>query len=856
MFAAGYSVSDDQMLNDVDDTENSHIPADLLPVFTPPNPWPTSPNFENDFIMISEFCEIEGPNPLITIPSDGGGDFDKEQFAVNIMSVDYNATNSSRAANGVFTIYDDTCLLQEELSEGAHAYVHHFTLYDIYARGFVRPFCLAYITSEKNKLVVHFDKIINKFKKVTEAFKYGNSRNFCEDLKRKLKDLAFTKENHVSKLQYMATSETVDNIKIRTSYTRVMEELEKAIGETTQILNQFSTLKVNKRLERRFKKMDASENHRRQRVHSQSASLHGDGYHSEGSEMEKGFSIRKCQSNEILDGGHEASYQPKLIKVDGYRKFDVNLRSLQELCLWGAKIAMSKLKRFYKHFSRRSEALSMEKMESNIVKPASSLLTIGRTVTVNFIPENYVQCCKVPYQHPHQSSVCKTCNLDDRISLMTCSSTNTGGPLTDDEDVYSFLPSSFEAKFITGSDFASTESLYYDASDIPSIRDSSSDASSDFNEDWVEIMELSSQRSSSPNHDSGTCTDKHSNSNTSLGDGISGPQQTNGFVPQTMDDFVLKTQLYDSSDRDSLDVDSDMVHSDTEKPNPENNCINSQTSILIRCESGNSLDKFNVPSEPIQVPVGCYVSWLTSNSSRFPGCKLRKILNQYSFSIHLIYALFSGRTVIITGHPKHQKEIKHLITALCVFIPGHSSHSQIIPWYTKPVTIADVGRIKLVGLAKEGSLHRVIPGVVRNYVSIFDFDKQVMYTPPYKGNYLQTLVAQCRLLRSDVSFLAYIQSVFLEMSSKAFLFYHAYCLADHNSKQSNEHFMNSAEEKSTINSFLAKLGITDADSHIIMYWTELIKQQQLNSNSRFASFPLKSIRLDYRICSKFSSNPS
>ena len=69
-----------------------------------------------------------------------------------------------------------------------------------------------------------------------------------------------------------------------------------------KILYSFSFLKseriifqINKRLERRFKKMEATVIHQRQRVLSQSASLHGDGYHSDCDETQRQFTIRKCK---------------------------------------------------------------------------------------------------------------------------------------------------------------------------------------------------------------------------------------------------------------------------------------------------------------------------------------------------------------------------------------------------------------------------------------------------------------------------------------------------------------------------------------------------------------------------------
>ena len=63
------------------------------------------------------------------------------------MSVDYQ---SQLSAGGKFTITEDTQVVMcAEGDSGWHAYVHYMTLFDINARGFVRPFCLCFVTTNK-----------------------------------------------------------------------------------------------------------------------------------------------------------------------------------------------------------------------------------------------------------------------------------------------------------------------------------------------------------------------------------------------------------------------------------------------------------------------------------------------------------------------------------------------------------------------------------------------------------------------------------------------------------------------------------------------------------------------------------
>ena len=52
-------------------------------------PWLES-KFDNSFILLSEFSELDGPKPVLTIPKSGKHsiEFDLNTFAVRIMSVD------------------------------------------------------------------------------------------------------------------------------------------------------------------------------------------------------------------------------------------------------------------------------------------------------------------------------------------------------------------------------------------------------------------------------------------------------------------------------------------------------------------------------------------------------------------------------------------------------------------------------------------------------------------------------------------------------------------------------------------------------------------------------------------------
>jgi len=71
--------------------------------------------------------------------------------------------------------------------------VRHVTLFDIYARGFVRPLCLSYVTTETQKIMGHFEELSSEIGKAAEYLKMENQCFFLQDLEKRYIDLIHTK---------------------------------------------------------------------------------------------------------------------------------------------------------------------------------------------------------------------------------------------------------------------------------------------------------------------------------------------------------------------------------------------------------------------------------------------------------------------------------------------------------------------------------------------------------------------------------------------------------------------------------------------------------------------------------------
>ena len=141
------------------------------------DPWNRMTALEHDCFIVVEFSEVEGPRPALLIPSCPGEHFDQNAFSLWLMTSDYQQTNKTP-----FSLTKDIQVLLHNEEQGVDSYAHYFTLYDIEARGFVRPFSIAYLTKETGLLSSLFLKLRKDIGQVLEELKACNRRLFMREL--------------------------------------------------------------------------------------------------------------------------------------------------------------------------------------------------------------------------------------------------------------------------------------------------------------------------------------------------------------------------------------------------------------------------------------------------------------------------------------------------------------------------------------------------------------------------------------------------------------------------------------------------------------------------------------------------
>lgn len=197
-----------------------------------PDPWHRMSALEHDCVLVVEFSELEGPKPTFCVPDSPGAHFEQNDFAVWLMTADYQMTNH-RSNESNFGVNKDIQMMLVNEEQGVYTYAHHFTLFDIEARGFFRPFCASYVTFDECKLSCLFENFRQEFTRNLERIKNCNRRQFLKELTEAVEALSTVENQAISsyyELYYDQTASEETSTKkpevLNLRYRRLQRELE------------------------------------------------------------------------------------------------------------------------------------------------------------------------------------------------------------------------------------------------------------------------------------------------------------------------------------------------------------------------------------------------------------------------------------------------------------------------------------------------------------------------------------------------------------------------------------------------------------------------------------------------------
>jgi hypothetical protein len=188
----------------------------------------------------------------MVLPEKKSGRFDLSRFVVRILASDHTRKNDPNKGGSGWMTPEDTQIYLTDNAQGAHAYVHHLTLHDVHARGYVRPFCICYITNDSDKIMNNFESLLNAFTQVSQVLKYGNNCRFVRDIQKQLTGISrigihqhLNRQNDTKLKQFRFTEENSDDEEnLESNDLDFLQEFPELTGDVfKQVLVDLSDLK-------------------------------------------------------------------------------------------------------------------------------------------------------------------------------------------------------------------------------------------------------------------------------------------------------------------------------------------------------------------------------------------------------------------------------------------------------------------------------------------------------------------------------------------------------------------------------------------------------------------------------------
>ncbi|XP_035253543.1 guanine nucleotide exchange protein smcr8a-like [Anguilla anguilla] len=871
-----------------------------VPLFTHAgnsNPWSKTSyaKFARDFILISEFSEQVGPQPLLTIPDESKvcGTFDLNYFSLRIMSVDYQASFVGHPPGCNYpklNFVEDSKVVLGDSKEGAFAYVHHLTLYDLEARGFVRPFCMAYISADERKIMQQFQELSAEFSKASECLKTGNRKAFASELVKKLKDLEYTrtvlhKETELQKKNSGCYStQVIDK-------ANELANVEKSIYEHRDLLRQITSYPSRKRRDCEFSQ--ESDNP------------------ANTAEMDKKPTPTECSPEgtaEVIGGKRRPSYTPQLIKGKSAKCFDKRLKTLEELCdsyffhqtmeqlrliesafrgdlcyIYTNRINQALLKKqkitnfLYEECSdwedEAAAVVSKLSLAGNLPPPPTSLLSAdlpSPAVTHANVEAAASDVEKLPEAELTESSPSDLTqeNSDEGTDAETKGSRRSSGEnvvVTGPEgrernseipvDLRAFCGEAVEGDSVSTGTEGEDAAEQVSATDLstPEHRGASYRSAAYEQEPSVKV-----------DGDAGATHEPESPDLTpdvdSNDDGVS---ETGAAVRADASCCMGQERLQheDASPEPAEDGFADKVVKQEPQSCLQGDLALGKAAISEAPPAGLSpyeLNSDGLPDEMFRLNLDdisdttsfmststnsdrlsspChYSNPVTMKQKKRAGQSALRFIRQYPFSQQAIFCVLTGRTLVVVG--TDEKTVRKLVNALSIFVPNHGKYGETIqPWLSSPFQLTDLQNWKLIGLHRMASptgssmLHSL--SRYARYIAVLDADQKTLRCPPYGGSLIGCMANHRTQIKRGSTYFMHVHCVLTQLCSKAFLY--TFCHHLHLPISLSEDPGCVASRRS---GFLhQQLGYGEEDSRVIQFLSELIKQSYLQGPGRTVGPP-------------------
>ncbi|CAL8289549.1 unnamed protein product [Boreogadus saida] len=867
------------------------------------NPWAKTSyaKFTKDFILISEFSEQVGPQPLLTIPDGPAvcGTFDLNYFSLRIMSVDYQASFVGHPPGSGYprlSFVEDSRVVLGDSKEGAFAYVHHLTLYDLEARGFVRPFCMAYVSADERKIMMQFEELSQRFSQASECLKSGNRRAFAKELQRKLQDLEYTRLvlRKEEGLQREAAPPGIYSSQV-VEKANELANVEKSIYEHRDLLRQISSY---------------PERPRRDPQAAPCPRCLTEGTRGYEDLLEKYATLDHALRPDAPGGGaaggrngegpgagaeeggvgRRPSYTPQLIKAKSPKCFDKRLKTLAELSgsrFHGAALELLRgTERLfsgdlcYQYSRRLDRALRRKQHATNFLfeeDPGEEVGGDGGTARPACALSHAGDGPWPPL--PPRPPPVVLCPLALELDALRPPGGGLGpeGPLRPGRSRLESSPSDQtpETSEETKCSFSSERSAEGPGGPLDRDRSPASARSDPADPDLLFDPDLTPERQSTSE---GTETTGGEDEAENGGDRTpASPQEAP--APRTdleaalgqMDAACCMAQdafLYEGSLGDAA---SDAGLDGPGPPTPPAGVVSRepQASPALQGDyavgppqaeppamgpgpfrdpgaGGGAVDGGGAADDGSDRTVSASAGSDRAGSPPGGGVTLRqrkragqgalRFVRQYPFALQALWCLLSGRTLVVLG--SDEARVRRMVSALALFVPGPGRCGERVQaWLSCTPSLADLHRWKLIGLQRLASPlgSSGLHSLTRysRYLSVLDADQKTLRCPPYRGTLLANMADHRTSLRRGSTYFLHVQSALGGLASKAFLLAFTHHL--HLPVGPGE---GPAAVEARRRGFLQEqLGLGPQDGQVLLYLSGLVTQHYLGPAPDAAAAP-------------------
>lgn len=886
-----------------EDREPRGLPEELsVPLLPLSHRWTTSAQFHRDFILVAEFSEQVGPQPVLTIPDDPKviGSFDLNHFSVRIMSVDYQASGpgyslpaspilpdspSRPASPGPrLNFSEDSKVILGDSAQDAFAYVHHLTLYDLAARGMVRPFCMAYVCSDQAKLMENFSELSASFSQASESLKTGNRQAFSTELQRKLQKLKYTRLNLLQETEHLRMANGLTEVEEK---ARELEAVECSISTHRDLLHQVTSYPNRKLKQPDFLPYDLAEPFTDATVlppepcPSTPTSYHSEHHLKPLQELCNPyfFTLMKEQladTEHRLRGDRSVLRTARIVHSLSRRLMFTNF--LFEL--WSPeneeeeeerKSAEAELQRSTRGMSAvemfQSEPMSLEsfcscveeipiKLEAGEVGTVASDPSVAVEMTGSVSSGDSIEVLGTERSYWNQQVIAGSDSRETPAGMMDTSvrraPVDAGGRHV---RAYARRANSEDSIEV----LSTTESICPD--DLTAITEEEAEQqplSNGFDNQVETLTECTSENGEVENVN-GTVL---GNENVQEEKGCDTEESSRLTVikEEPVTERLKKNHVDEDNSPEATQVEeavevtpngsgahqpvqavphlhmnsAPLVMADVEQQSPP--CIPLRLLSIDEVSDCTSFTGSSDPPSPTQLIHS--TTCLDKRKRRKAALTALRFIKLNSFSQHAVFCLLSGRPLVVIGD---ESLVRKLVDGLSLFLPAPGPDGNaVLPCLTMPLQLTDLLTWRLIGIHRSASSSSsgIILSVARysRYLALLDLDQRTLRCPTYSGSLIRRLADPHTGISRGITYLLHVQSCLTLLTNQALLYTFNPALQRPNTAGGDD---------GTEEGFLFRRGYcsSEHDMRVMNFLSDLIKQRHAGRGPPVLRFSYSSAHL-------------